>query len=138
MRTIITSSPAKIILCGDHGVNRQQPALSTAVDMRTFCRVAVRADGNYSFRSGERFEERSRAELLAFKAKVDALRAAEQLDDIREQARDFFAPTRYVLAYVIDQVGGPGLDIQWRSTVPVSSGLGSGAAASTSMALGAF
>src|SRR5688572_19937478 len=106
--------------------------------MRTFCRVAVRADGNYTFRSGERFEERSRAELLAFKTKVDALRAAEQLDDIREQARDFFAPTRYVLAYVIDQVGGPGLDIQWRSTVPVSSGLGSGAAASTSMALGAF
>jgi mevalonate kinase len=138
MTTIVTSAPAKIILCGDHGVNRQQPALATAVDMRTLCRVSTRTDDSFTFTSGERAEECTRARLLAFKAEIDALREAQNLDQIREQARDFFAPTRYVLAHVIEQIGGPGLDIEWRSAVPISSGLGSGAAASTSMALAAF
>jgi mevalonate kinase len=138
MTTIVTSSPAKIILCGDHGVNRQQPALATAVNLRTFCCVSARPDPDYSFRSGQHYEDCSRERLLAFKAEVDALRQAEALDEIRERARDFFAPTRYVLAHVVECVGGPGLNIEWRSSVPVSSGLGSGAAASTSMALAAF
>jgi mevalonate kinase len=138
MTTIITSAPAKIILCGDHGVNRQQPALATAVDMRTICRVTTRDDQDFSFRSGKRCEDCSRERLFEFKAEVDALRQAEELDEIRERARDFFAPTRYVLAHVVERVDGPGLDVEWRSSVPISSGLGSGAAASTSMAWGAF
>jgi mevalonate kinase len=138
MTTLITSAPAKIILCGDHGVNRHQPALCTAVDLRTLCRVSTRSDQGYTLRSGERFETCTRQSLFAFKAAVDRLRAAQSLDEIREVARDFFAPARYVLSYVVDQVGGPGLDVEWRSDVPISSGLGSGAAASTSMALAAF
>ncbi len=138
MTTMVTSAPAKIILCGDHGVNRQQPALSTTADMRTFCRVTTRSEQDYRFRSGRHEAQYSREQLLAFKAEVDALREANELDEIRERARDFFAPTRYVLTYVVDQVDGPGLDIEWRSSLPVSSGLGSGAAASTSMALAAF
>ncbi len=138
MTAIVTSSPAKIILCGDHGVNRAQPALATAVDKRTVCRVSPRTDGEFCFVSGSRSELCSREQLMTFKAEIDGLRRAEALDDIRERARDFFAPTRYVLAHIIQAVGGPGLDIEWRSSVPVSSGLGSGAAASTSMALAAF
>jgi mevalonate kinase len=136
--SIITSAPAKIILGGDHGVNRQQPALATAVDLRTFCRMTVRDDQNYSFRSGQRVEHCSRERLFEFKTEVDTLRQAEALDEIRERARDFFAPTRYVLAHVVERIGGPGFDVEWRSAVPLSSGLGSGAAASTSMAWAAF
>ncbi len=138
MATIVTSAPAKIILCGDHGVNRQQPALATTVDMRTLCRVSTRTDDGFTFRSGNQVEECTHARLMSFKAEMDALRATQDLDQIRERARDFFAPTCYVLAYVVEQAGGPGLDIEWRSSVPISSGLGSGAAASTSMALAAF
>ena len=138
MSALVTSSPSKIILCGDHGVNRAQPALSTASDMRTLCRVATRSDTRYSLRSGDQFEEGDRERLFTFKAQVDQLRETKQLDDIRDAARDFFAPTRYVLAYVVDRVGGPGLDVVWRSDIPVSSGLGSGAAASTAMALAAY
>ncbi len=138
MPTLVTSSPAKIILCGDHGVNRAQPALSTAVSIRTTCRVSTRSDDDFTFRAGDRFETCSRQRLFAFKAQVDGLRSRDQLDEIREVARDFFAPTRYVLSFIVDQVGGPGLDIEWRSGIPISSGLGSGAAASTSMALAAF
>lgn len=138
MPTVITSSPAKIILCGDHGVNRAQPALSTAASMRTTCRVKTRVDEDFTLRSDERFEVCSRRRLFEFKREVDALRQEKNLDDIREVARDFFAPPRYVLSFIVDQVGGPGLDIEWRSNIPISSGLGSGAAASTSMALAAF
>jgi len=138
MNTIVTSAPAKIILCGDHGVNRRQPALATTVDMRTLCRVSTRPDDRYIFRAGDQAEECSRRRLFSYKAEIDALREAQNLDQIRERARDFFAPTRYVLAHVVEQAGGPGLDIEWRSSVPISSGLGSGAAASTSMALAAF
>ena len=138
MSAVYTAAPAKVIICGDHGVNRNQAALSTAVDMHTACRVTEREDGRFLLRSGDREALYERGQLDAFKAEVDELRKAQKLDEIREHARDFFAPTRYVLAYALDRTDTPGLDIEWRSCVPVSSGLGSGAAASASMALGAF
>ncbi|MBP7962754.1 MAG: hypothetical protein KBG20_16665 [Caldilineaceae bacterium] len=138
MPSLVTSSPAKIILCGDHGVNRTQPALSTAISLRTTCRVSTRDDADFTFRAGDRFEACSRQQLFAFKTHVDALRRADQLDEIREIARDFFAPTRYVLSFIVEQIDSPGLDIEWRSSIPISSGLGSGAAAATSMALAVF
>ena len=134
---VVTSAPAKIILFGEHGVNRQQPALATAVDLRTYCRVARRDDGRYSLTAGARREEGDLARLAAFKAAIDGLRAATALDAIREQARDFFAPGRYVLAHVAARTGA-GFDVAWRSDLPIGSGLGSGAAANTSMVLGAL
>jgi mevalonate kinase len=134
--TQVSSAPAKIILFGEHGVNRQQPALATAVDLRTYCRVAVTADGCYRLQSGKQHEVGELAQLQSFKDKIDKLRAEQKLDEIRETARDFFAPARYVLAYQLGQLSPnalPGLDIVWRSTLPIGSGLGSGAAATTSM-----
>lgn len=134
---MITSAPAKVILFGEHGVNRQQPALATAINLRLFCRVTPRTDDNYTLLSGGRRDVIDRAGLLAFKAEIDNLRARQALDEIRTRARDFFAPTRYVLAHVVEQLGGPGLDIEWRSTLPIGGGLGSGAAASSALALAA-
>lgn len=139
MTVIVTSAPAKVILFGEHSVNRQQAALATAVDLRLFCRATLRTDENYSFHAGAQHESFSRESLLAFKAEIDNLRATEALDQIRTRARqDFFAPTRYVLAHVADRASGPGLDIEWRSALPVGSGLGSGAAASSALALAAL
>jgi len=135
--SVVTSAPAKVILFGEHGVNRQQPALATALDLRLHCRVIPRADDDYTFSSGSQRDAIDRAGLLAFKHKIDDLRARQALDEIRTHARDFFAPTRYVLAHVIEQIGGPGLDIEWRSTLPIGGGLGSGAAASSALALAA-
>lgn len=135
---VVTSAPAKVILFGEHGVNRQQPALCVAVGLRLLCQVSARSDDGYSLRSGQRHEAGSRAQLLAFKVEIDALRQAQALDAIRERARDFFAPPRYVLAHVAERAGRAGFDVAWRSPLPVGSGMGSGAAASTAMILGAL
>jgi mevalonate kinase len=74
---------------------------------------------------------------LADKAEIDALRQGQALDEIRQRAQDYFAPTRYVLAHIVEQFGGPGLEIEWESALPSGGGLGSGAAASSALALAA-
>lgn len=133
----VSSAPAKIILFGEHGVNRQQPALATAVDLRTYCRVTPRSDDGYSLCTSIHQEQGELAQVRAFKKRIDELRDAKALDQIRKEARDFFAPTRYVFGYLLDQLprrgAGYGVDIEWRSSLPIGSGLGSGAAATTSM-----
>ena len=139
MSTIVASAPAKVILFGEHAVNRHQAALATAVPLRVTCRAYVRSDHRYSFGAGERVEAGDRDRLLGYKAHIDALRAAEAFDQIRLEARrDFFAPARYVLAHVVERVGGPGLDVEWQSELPVGSGLGSGAAATSALVLAAL
>jgi mevalonate kinase len=137
VKTAVSSAPAKIILFGEHGVNRQQPALATAVDLRTYCKVNLRNDGCYSLHSGEHREHGVLGQVKMFKQKIDEVRAAQALDAIREVAREFFAPARYVLGHLLGQlpahVSAAGFDIEWRSKLPIGSGLGSGAAATTSM-----
>lgn len=137
MTTIITSAPAKVILFGEHGVNRQQPALATAIDLRLICRVTTRRDDQYCFTAGTHQATINQVGLFAFKAEIEALRQAQAFNEIRQRAQDFFAPTRYVLGHLVEQMGGPGLNIEWRSSLPTGGGLGSGAAASAAMALGA-
>jgi mevalonate kinase len=133
----VSSAPAKIILFGEHGVNRQQPALATAVDLRTYCCVTLRNDGDYRLHTGSHSEQGELGQVRAFAQMIDGLRESQALDLIREQARDFFAPARYVLGHLLGQLPSSavdlGFDVTWRSTLPIGSGLGSGAAASTSM-----
>lgn len=138
MRTTVASAPGKVILLGEHGVNRGQPALAAAVGLRTSCRVRTRADGRYTLASGDRSEAVSREQLLRFKSDVEAWRAADRPDVLREAtAGDFFAPARYALTHLVASADGSGLDIEWRSALPVGSGLGSGAAAVGAMLLAA-
>ena len=139
MTTLFASAPGKIILFGEHAVNRRQPALVTAFNRRVHCRATVRDDDQYSFTFGEESALGSRAQLLAFKTEIDGLRAAEKIDELRAFTRgDFFAPVRYVLAHVVERGDGPGLDVEWRSELPISSGMGSGAAASAALAFAAI
>ncbi len=138
MTVVVASAPGKMILFGEHGVHRSVPNIVTSIGLRTYCRVAGRSDDRYSLRSGEHYTEVSRDQLAQIKAQVDALREAQALDDLTAIAREFFGPVRYVMASLLAQVEGPGLDVEWRSELPIGSGLGSGAAAFTAMARAAF
>lgn len=137
VRAAVASAPGKVILFGDHGVHRGQPNIITAVDLRTSCRVAVRRDNGYRFCSGAHREEGSRDGLVAFKEHVDDLRKSNALDEIAALNVDFFVPARYVMATFVERQDVPGLDVEWCSALPIGSGLGSSAAAFTSMVLAA-
>lgn len=137
MTEAVASSPGKVILIGEHGVHRGQANITTAVDMRTWCRVTVRPDSGYSLASGAVFEEGGRDRLIALKDQVDALREANALDELAGMTKDFFVPARYVMATLAHNHEVPGLDVEWRSTSPIGSGMGSGAAAFTSMVVAA-
>ena len=127
MTVAVASSPGKVILFGEHGVHRHQPNITTAVDLRTWSRVSTRSDTGYSFRSGERYEEGTRDQLLNFKQQVDALREKRALDEIVALIRsDFYAPARYVMGHLVTRLDGTGLDVEWHSDLPIGSGLGSG------------
>ncbi len=139
MTPVVASAPGKVILFGEHGVHRGVANINTAVELRTRCRVAARRDDGYSFTSGARHETGSRERLLAFKAQVDALRERKAVDEIVAIIRsDFYAPGRYALGHIVSRHEGPGLDIEWKSALPIGSGMGSGAAANTAMARAAY
>jgi mevalonate kinase len=139
MNAVVASAPGKVILLGEHGVNRRQPALATAIDLRVACRAARRSDSCFSLWFDERREETNRERLLADKATIDRLRAAEALDELRDfVADDFFAPARHVLAHLVERHAIPPLDLRWQSTLPIGAGVGSGAAASAAMAFAAL
>jgi len=131
-----TSAPAKVILFGEHAVNRGQPALVTAIDLRAYCTISLRADTCYALHSGERHSQWERDDLHALRQEIDDLRATENTEAIRRRAgADFFAPTAYVLARFLAGHPLPGLNITWQSEIPIGAGLGSGAATASAMVL---
>jgi len=134
----LASAPGKIILFGEHAINRQQAGISAAVDRRAYALVTLAgSDVELVFRAeGQRLTWEGIGE---FRARVDALRTHHDLYGIRDLVRgDFFAPAKYVLSLLRERLGyDGGCRVEWRSALPMGSGMGSGAAASAAM-IGAF
>ncbi len=127
-QTITARAPGKIILFGEHAINRGQPALAAAAGLYTTC-TAKRAPA-FILRSGANNQSASRDEILELGARVDKYRAAQAYDEVRALKRDdYFAPQKYVLASALPEP----LELEWQSDLPSASGLGSGGAAFTSM-----
>ncbi len=133
---IETSAPAKIILFGEHAVNRQQMALATALDVRTRCTFTPRQNGQVTFRSAQNVAATTCAELLKLARELDALYAAGDRAAILTHAQDFFAPAKYVYGTFLARYGGSGAYIEWQTEIPPGSGLGSAAAAGAALVLG--
>lgn len=134
-RAVVTSAPGKVILFGEHSVNRGQIALATAIDRRVTCHVRRRDDSRFTLRSAEATDSGTMAQLRAFGAEVDALRNDGSLARLRDLAScDFFATTRYVLSRLLRDAS-VGVEVEWRSDLPVGAGLGSGAASSAALCL---
>jgi mevalonate kinase len=128
-------APGKVILFGEHAVNYGQPALSAAVGLYARCRVTPLGNGGeYRFRSGRRTHSVSRQQIARLARQVEACRAREEYEAIRRlAAEDYFAPAQYVLASVLGEALPDGLEVEWESEIPPSSGLGSGGAAFVAM-----
>ena len=132
------SAPAKAILLGEHGVNRRVTALATALELRLYCRVALREDGVVALRSGGAEHREPAASVQAHRARMERLRAGGDHAGMRNAARgDFFAATRFVLGALSERLGVEGLSAEWHGALPVGRGLGSGAAASCAMIVAA-
>jgi len=134
-RELTASAPAKVILLGEHAVNRGQPALAAAIGMRAEVTLRPAAGTTVELRSAARFEQTRLDELQGFAGTVDALRAAGAVERIAALAADdFFAPLRYMLARLCSRTGLQGAEVMIRSTIPVGAGLGSGAAVAAALA----
>lgn len=132
---ITTVAPAKIILFGEHAVNRRQMGIVAALDLETRCELQARDSSSVLLQSDGECCETDCAALKAFADKINELRASDERAAIREEARDFFAPTRYVYGTFLARYGGSGTQVTWDSKIPPGSGLGSGAAASAALVL---
>ncbi len=99
MTEAVASSPGKVILFGEHGVHRGQANITTAVDLRTWCRVRLCGRTAATAWPPAPLAKRAAGDrLVAFKAQVDALREANALSELAALTKDFFVPARYVMA----------------------------------------
>ncbi|HXI15339.1 MAG TPA: mevalonate kinase [Chloroflexota bacterium] len=141
---VVARAPGKVILFGEHAINRGQPALSACIGLYATCRLRQTDAAGIVFRSdAANYAElrMERAEVLALGNAVDRFRKFEDYESIRELARrDFFAPQQYILASALRDSLPLGLELEFSSDIPRAGGLGSGGAAFAALAtaLGAW
>lgn len=127
------SAPAKIILLGEHAVNRGASALAVSVGLRARCSLRLGGEG-FVLAGGNHRRRASRNEIFAAGAVVEAARASESYSQIQLFARsEFFGPAMYLLAG-FEQALPKGADIRFESMIPVAAGLGSGGATAVALA----
>lgn len=135
---VTARAPGKVILLGEHAINRGQPALAASVGLYATCTLRqVDTPGVVlcSDAPGHARERAGRADLLGLAERVDAWRAAEDYETIRTLAgQDFFAPQKYVIGSALRDSLPAGLEVTFTSELPQSCGLGSGGAAFAALA----
>lgn len=119
--TTNASAPAKIILLGEHAAVYGNPVLAAAVNLRTHVSVSQRRDESFvlnNISTGVRAFKFSYTDIPKLKNEWGIKLTAE------------------CIQRVFDKTGKKaGFDIEIRSDIPVSSGLGSSASAASALAL---
>lgn len=129
--SITATAPGKVILFGEHAINRGQAALSASVGLYATCRVRPGTE-RYRFAGGGHSQSATRAEIFACGQWIERCRASADFAGIQKKAvEDYFGPAKSILVSVFGDSLPRGLDVEWESALPVSSGLGSGGAAFT-------
>jgi mevalonate kinase len=125
-------APGKVILFGEHAINRGQPAIAASVGLYAFCTIEDAPD--FTFSAGQHRQATSWEQILELTGEIDRMRTAQAFDEICNLARDdYFAPQKFILGKIFGQQPPAAMSITWRSEIPSNSGLGSGAAAFTAM-----
>ena len=125
----VASAPAKVILLGEHGVNRDQPALAAAVGARATCRAELLDEPRYRIVSSIGCREAAVTELDALVAEVEELSARLDHDGICKLAdADRLAPVAFALGLLRRRLAFTGANVELESGIPIGAGLGSGAA----------
>lgn len=128
-------APGKIILFGEHAVNRGQLALAAAVGLRTTCVVRESREGLWVFRSGQRQVAYSSESLQTLVERLDTALATRDFATITgATAADFFTSSAYVVGRAKAREAAP-LEIAFTSDLPIGFGLGSGGAAHVALAV---
>lgn len=125
---ITATAPAKVILFGEHAVNRGAAALAVSVGVYARCTVAPGKGTAYRFSGGNHEQRSTRDEILALGARIDRARTDADYATIQRFATDdFFAPAKYALAGLAEVLPAA-LDVYFESAIPLAAGLGSGGA----------
>ena len=128
-------APGKVILFGEHAINRGEPAIAASVDLHARCDVLDTTEPRFRFRGGGVLGSASREDILGLARRVDGWRSVQDHESIRGlAAEDYFAPSKYILGSALGDSLPAGLDVAWESEIPPASGLGSGGAAFTALA----
>jgi len=134
-KSVTAVAPGKVILFGEHAINRGQPAIAVAVGLYARCTVEISPDDRFHFRSGTRSQDVDAGDVRRVSEQAAAHLRDEDFAAVRAlSASDYFAPQKYVLGYVFQGRFPYGLSLRWESEVPPRSGLGSGASAFVAMA----
>lgn len=134
--TVTASAPGKVILFGEHAVNRGQPALAAAFGRRTVCQLVACDDDRVVLRGAGRESARTLAGVRAHARALDAALAARDFAGIAQALReDFFASSACVVGRVAAAFPElPGLELSFSSDLPIGGGLGSGGAVHAALA----
>ena len=91
---VTASAPGKVILFGEHAINRGQAAIAASVGLYAKC--AARLHSCYFFRSGPKEQTIDRSEILELGRTVENYRATDNFEAIRRlAAEDYFARRVY-------------------------------------------
>jgi mevalonate kinase len=136
MRELLADAcaPGKVILFGEHAVNRGQAGIAASVNLYARCQLWYQSEG-FVFEGAGKSQSVTHDDILAIRQDVDLWRETANLDAIRQLAeRDFFAPQKFILAHAFGSNLPNGMWVSFESEIAPSSGLGSGGAAFCALA----
>ena len=134
--SLTARSPGKVIVLGEHAVNRGELGVAVAVGLHTVCRVADAPEGLWTFSFAGRRTQFRTDELVGLADRFDAALATRDFAAITAAtANEFFASSAYLVGRLAREHALPPLQISFQSELPIGFGLGSGGAAHTALAL---